>query len=92
VTVEPLPPVAEHPAPVMATPVPVPAPAAAPIERPLWRKPALYAWIALLDTMAASAVTVLYLRKAERGRLRLAAALTLSSAVFVAAALAAWLL
>jgi len=91
VTVQPLPPV----------PAPGPAigPAAAPVaqtppvppQKPVWRQPYLWALIALADTIAASGVTLLYLRKPTKGVMRLAAALTGTSALFIAAAIAVWL-
>lgn len=89
VTVQELPPVSAPSQPVAAAPAP--APAAVPAERPLWRRPELYAWIALFATFAASATTLLYLRRPDQNVLRAAAALTAASGVFVAAALVAWL-
>jgi hypothetical protein len=58
----------------------------------LWRQPFLYAFIALADTLAASFATIMYLKKPSPGLIRLSAALTASSALFIAAAVAAWLL
>jgi len=93
VTVQPLPPVHESaPAAAPLPPSTAATAAPAPPEKALWQRPELYAWIALLETFGASAATIAYLRKPERARLRIAAVLTASSAVFVAAALAAWLL
>ena len=87
VTVQELPPVAS-PAP---PPVAIPPPAPQPPERALWQRPELYAWIALFTTMTASGVTVLYLRRPTRNVMRAAGALTAISAIFVGAALVAWL-
>jgi hypothetical protein len=91
VTVQPLPPVNKAAPPVVATPASPPVVRPTPAERPFMLRPDPYAWIALLDTFAASAATIFYLRNPGRRSLRLAAALTASSAVFLAAALLAWL-
>lgn len=93
VTVQELPPASAPEAPT-AEPHPTPEPRvfAEPVEKPLWRQPFLYALIALADTLAASITTVLYLKRPSPGMIRLAAGLTASSALFIAAAVAAWLL
>ena len=93
VTVEQLPPVRPPAAPT-AQPHPTVEPRVfeEPVEKPLWRQPWLYAFIALADTLAASFVTIMYLKNPSPNLIRLSAALTGSSALFIAAAVAAWLL
>jgi hypothetical protein len=91
VTVQQVPPIATPAPAAAAAPAPPPQAVRPAAEKPLWRQPYLWALIALADTIAASGVTLLYLQKPTRGVMRLAAALTGTSALFIAAAIAAWL-
>jgi hypothetical protein len=91
VTVAPLPPVREA-APAAVPPASPAESPTAPAENPFWRRPVFWALVALAATIGGFIATILYMRKPERNRLIAALALTGGSAVFIGAAMLAWLL